>query len=197
MIFFFFYDVFRRTSGILLYLMMIGFQSREWGTDDSSLPQTVSTVRFSKVPLVLWAVSRMLLLHVSMCSNRGWANMREATSTSGVATLGGLILESQVQIGNRIPIETRLRLCLTRLCDPINTVAELCSAPAVDAFVVSWFGFVLFLWAGLGAEPPFYIIVSMGKMCSVFQTNTQMNFSNTACSHCLVIALDRRGLCLK
>ena len=88
----------------------------------------------------------MLLLHVSMCSNRGWANVREATSTSGAATSGGLFLESQVQIGNRIPIETRLRLCLTRLCDPINTVAELCSAPAVDAFVVSWFGFVLFLW---------------------------------------------------
>lgn len=84
----------------------------------------------------------------SMCSSRGWANVREATSPSGAATSGGLILESQVQIGNRIPIETRLRLCLTRLCDPINTVAELCSAPAVDAFVVSWFGFVL-LFCGL------------------------------------------------
>lgn len=193
---FFLNDVFCGISGILSYVMMIRFRSQEWGTDDSSLPQTVSTVRFSKVPLALWAVSRMLL-HVSMCSSRGWAKVREATSTSEAATLGGLILESQVQIGNRIPIEARLRLCLTRLCDPINTVAELCSTPAVNAFVVSWFGFVLFLWAGLGEEPPFYIIVSMGKMCSVFPTDTQMNFSNTACSHCLVIALDRRGLCLK
>lgn len=59
------------------------------------------------------------------------------------------------------------------------------------------FGFVLFLWAGLGAEPPFYIIVSMGKMHSVFQTDTQMNFSNTACSQWLVIALDKKGFVFK
>lgn len=58
-------------------------------------------------------------------------------------------------------------------------------------------GLVWFLWAGLGLELPFYIIVSMGEMYSVFQTDTQMNFSNTACSQWLVIALDRRGLCLK
>lgn len=55
--------------------------------------------------------------------------------------------------------------------------------------------FVLFLWAGLGAEVPFYIIASIEKMCSVSQTDTQMNFSNTACSQWLVIVL-YRGVCV-
>lgn len=63
--------------------------------------------------------------------------------------------------------------------------------------MVLWFSSVLFLWAGLGAELLFTIIVSMGNMHSVFQTDTQMNFSNTPCSPWLIIALDRGGLCLK
>lgn len=86
------------------------------------------------------------------------------------------------QLGFTIPLTLQLNCALDQMW---------------ELLWVFWFGFVLFLWAGLGAEPPFYIIVSMGKMHSVFQTDTQMNFSNTACSQWLVIALDRRGLCLK
>lgn len=59
---------------------------------------------------------------------------------------------------------------------PLVPTAELCSGSNVGAFVVFGFPFVLFLWAGLGAEPTFCIIVSMGKMPSVFQTGTQVNF---------------------
>lgn len=36
---------------------MIRFQTLEWEIDDSGLTQTITTICFSKVPSVLWAVS--------------------------------------------------------------------------------------------------------------------------------------------
>lgn len=56
---------------------MIRFQTLEWGTDDSRLSQTITTIHFSKVPFILcnvsvsWA-SPMHILHVQVAFIGYW-----------------------------------------------------------------------------------------------------------------------------
>lgn len=68
---------------------------------------------------------------------------------------------------------------LTTFYDTVKAIAELCSGSNVGAFVVFWFIFVLFLWAGLGAEPPFYLIVSMENAFSIPNRHTNELFKHS------------------